>query len=72
VPARSCRSPDNHYLYALNDGKAIRYGITVGEEANGLVGHAKIGSMAEWPPRHPTKGEIERLAPTFVPPGPDN
>ena len=25
---------DNHYLYyVLNDGKAIRYGITVGEEA---------------------------------------
>ena len=25
---------DNHYLYyVMNDGKAIRYGITVGEEA---------------------------------------
>ncbi len=33
----------------------------------------KIGSMTEWPPWHPTKGEIERLGvPTFVPPGPDN
>jgi lipoprotein-anchoring transpeptidase ErfK/SrfK len=65
---------DNHYLYyALNDGKAIRYGITVGEDAMAWSGIAKIGSMAEWPPWHPTKSEIERLGvPTFVPPGPDN
>jgi lipoprotein-anchoring transpeptidase ErfK/SrfK len=65
---------DNHYLYyVLNDGKAIRYGITVGEEAMAWSGIAKVGSMTEWPPWHPTKGEIERLGvPTFVPPGPDN
>jgi lipoprotein-anchoring transpeptidase ErfK/SrfK len=65
---------DNHYLYyVLNDGKAIRYGITVGEEAMAWSGIAKIGSMTEWPPWHPTKSEIERLGvPTFVAPGPDN
>ena len=65
---------DNHYLYfVLNGGKAIRYGITVGEEAMAWSGIAKVGSMTEWPPWHPTKGEIERLGvPTFVPPGPDN
>jgi len=65
---------DNHYLYYVqNDGKAIRYGITVGEEAMAWSGIAKIGSMTEWPAWHPTKGEIERLGvPTFVPPGPDN
>jgi lipoprotein-anchoring transpeptidase ErfK/SrfK len=65
---------DNHYLYfVLNSGKAIRYGITVGEEAMAWSGVAKVGSMTEWPPWHPTKGEIERLGvPTFVPPGPDN
>jgi lipoprotein-anchoring transpeptidase ErfK/SrfK len=65
---------DNHYLYyVLNDGKAIRYGITVGEEAMAWSGIAKIGAMTEWPAWHPTKGEIERLGvPTFVPPGPDN
>jgi lipoprotein-anchoring transpeptidase ErfK/SrfK len=65
---------DNHYLYyVLNDGKAIRYGITVGEEAMAWSGIAKVGSMTEWPPWHPTKGEIERLGvPTFVAPGPDN
>jgi lipoprotein-anchoring transpeptidase ErfK/SrfK len=65
---------DNHYLYyVLNDGKAIRYGITVGEEAMAWSGIAKIGNMTEWPPWHPTKSEIERLGvPTFVAPGPDN
>ncbi|MCC8960142.1 L,D-transpeptidase [Bradyrhizobium sp. Pear77] len=65
---------DNHYLYyVLNDGKAIRYGITVGEEAMAWSGIAKVGSMTEWPAWHPTPGEISRLGvPTFVAPGPDN
>jgi lipoprotein-anchoring transpeptidase ErfK/SrfK len=65
---------DNHYLYyVLNGGKAIRYGITVGEEAMAWSGIAKVGSKTEWPPWHPTPGEISRLGvPKFVPPGPDN
>jgi len=65
---------DNHYLYYVVDGgKAIRYGITVGEEAMAWSGIAKIGSMTEWPAWHPTPGEIERLGvPKFVAPGPDN
>src|SRR5450432_2678406 len=65
---------DNHYLYYVMDGgKAIRYGITVGEEAMAWSGIAKVGSMTEWPPWHPTKSEIARLGvPTFVPPGPNN
>jgi lipoprotein-anchoring transpeptidase ErfK/SrfK len=65
---------DNHYLYYVMDGgKAIRYGITVGEEAMAWSGIAKIGSMTEWPPWHPTPSEISRLGvPKFVAPGPDN
>ena len=65
---------DNHYLYyVLKDGKAIRYGITVGEEAMAWSGIAKVGSKTEWPPWHPTPGEISRLGvPKFVAPGPDN
>ena len=65
---------DNHYLYyVLDGGKAIRYGITVGEEAMAWSGIAKVGSMTEWPAWHPTPGEIERLGvPKFVAPGPDN
>jgi lipoprotein-anchoring transpeptidase ErfK/SrfK len=36
-------------------------------------GIAKIGSMTEWPPWHPTPSEISRLGvPKFVAPGPDN
>jgi lipoprotein-anchoring transpeptidase ErfK/SrfK len=54
---------DNHYLYyVMKDGKAIRYGISVGEEAMAWSGIAKIGSKTEWPTWHPTKSEISRLA----------
>jgi lipoprotein-anchoring transpeptidase ErfK/SrfK len=65
---------DNHYLYYVMDGgKALRYGITVGEEAMNWSGIAKVGQMAEWPAWHPTPGEIKRMGvPSFVPPGPDN
>jgi len=36
---------DNHYLYYVQPGgKAIRYGITVGEEAMAWSGIAKVGS----------------------------
>ena len=65
---------DKHYLYyVLGGGKAIRYGITVGEEAMAWSGIAKVGNMTEWPAWHPTPGEIERMGvPKFVPPGPDN
>ena len=53
MPGTIVVDSDNHYLYLVqNDGKAIRYGITVGEEALALSGIAKIGSMAEWPKWH--------------------
>src|ERR1700736_2652001 len=39
---------DNHYLYLVQaNGKAIRYGITVGEEAMAWSGIAKVGSKTE-------------------------
>jgi lipoprotein-anchoring transpeptidase ErfK/SrfK len=74
VPGSVLVDSDNHYLYyVLDNGKAIRYGITVGEEAMAWSGIAKVGNMAEWPAWHPTPGEISRLGvPKFVPPGPDN
>ena len=41
---------DNHYLYLVqDDGKALRYGVTVGEEALAFSGIAKVGNMQEWP-----------------------
>jgi lipoprotein-anchoring transpeptidase ErfK/SrfK len=74
LPGTIVVDSDNHYLYLVQDnGKAIRYGITVGEEAMAWSGIAKVGAKNEWPDWHPTKGEIERLGvPTFVKGGPDN
>jgi len=66
---------DNRYLYLVQaDQKAIRYGVTVGEEAQGWSGVAKVGNMTEWPSWTPTAGEHERLGPlpAHVPGGPQN
>src|ERR1700730_16657359 len=54
---------DARYLYyVLPGGKAIRYGVTVGEQALAWSGIAKVGRMEEWPAWAPTAGEKERLA----------
>ena len=66
---------DHKFLYyVLPDNKAIRYGITVGEEAQAWSGIAKIGRMQEWPPWIPTPSEQQRLGPfpAFVTGGPQN
>jgi lipoprotein-anchoring transpeptidase ErfK/SrfK len=65
---------DARYLYyVLPEGKAIRYGVTVGEEAQAWSGVAKVGRMTEWPSWTPTEGEKARLdVPDFVAPGPQN
>jgi len=66
---------DNRYLYLVEaNQKAIRYGVTVGEEAQGWSGVAKIGNMTEWPVWVPTPGEHQRLGPLpdRVPGGPQN
>jgi lipoprotein-anchoring transpeptidase ErfK/SrfK len=55
---------DARYLYyVLPDGKAIRYGVAVGEEAMAFSGIAVVGRMAEWPDWVPTKDIQERLGP---------
>jgi len=66
---------DARYLYyVMKDGKAIRYGIAVGEEAQAWSGIAKVGRMEEWPAWVPTAGEHQRLGPlpAFVTGGPHN
>lgn len=66
---------DNHYLYYVMDGgKAIRYGVTVGEEALAFSGVAKVGNMQEWPKWTPTADIHKRIEglPQQVPGGPDN
>jgi lipoprotein-anchoring transpeptidase ErfK/SrfK len=55
---------DARYLYyVLPDGKAIRYGVAVGEEAMAFSGVATVGKMAEWPDWIPTHEIQERLGP---------
>lgn len=55
---------DARYLYyVLPDGKAIRYGVAVGEEALAFSGVAKVGRMAEWPDWIPTPEIQARLGP---------
>jgi len=60
--------------YVLPKGKAIRYGVTVGEEALAWSGVATIGRMEEWPAWVPTREIKQRLAniPNYVSPGPHN
>src|SRR5215475_1697861 len=55
---------DARYLYyVMPNGKAIRYGVAVGEEAMAFSGVATVGRMAEWPDWVPTKDIQERLGP---------
>jgi lipoprotein-anchoring transpeptidase ErfK/SrfK len=66
---------DARYLYyVLPDQKAIRYGVTVGEEALSFYGIAKVGRKEEWPSWTPTADIKRRLEniPNFVEGGPHN
>src|SRR5262252_1634486 len=46
---------DARYLYyVLPNGQAIRYGVTVGEDALSWYGIAKVGRKEEWPTWTPT------------------
>ncbi len=55
---------DARYLYyVLPQGKAIRYGVAVGEEAMAWSGVATVGRMAEWPDWVPTQEIQARLGP---------
>jgi lipoprotein-anchoring transpeptidase ErfK/SrfK len=75
MPGSIVVDSDNHYLYLVQDGgKAIRYGITVGEEALAFSGIAKVGNMAEWPKWTPTADIHKRIEglPASVPGGVDN
>lgn len=66
---------NSRYLYyVLPGGKAIRYGVTVGEEALAWSGIATVGKTAEWPDWIPTAEIQARLGPypKRVAGGPDN
>src|ERR1700704_4891067 len=66
---------DARYLYyVLPGGKAIRYGVAVGEEALAFSGVATVGRTAEWPDWIPTPEIQARLGPypPRIPGGPAN
>jgi lipoprotein-anchoring transpeptidase ErfK/SrfK len=75
LPGTIVVDTNNRLLYyVLSQGKAIRYGVTVGEEALAWSGVAKIGRKEEWPAWVPTPEIKHRLAniPNYVSPGPHN
>jgi lipoprotein-anchoring transpeptidase ErfK/SrfK len=74
APGSIVIDPDARYLYLVQpEGKAIRYGVTVGEEALAWSGVAKVGRMEEWPSWTPTADIKKRMeVPDFVGPGPHN
>ena len=66
---------DARFLYyVVPGGKAIRYGVAVGEEAMAWSGVAKVGRMTEWPDWIPTPEIQARLGPypARIPGGPAN
>ena len=65
---------NRHLYFVLPKGKAIRYGVTVGEEAQAWAGVARVARKQEWPGWVPTAGEKERLGnlPNYVAPGAHN
>src|SRR5215470_10143703 len=69
APGTVVVDPAARYLYyVLPNGKAIRYGVTVGEEALAFSGIAKVGRKEEWPAWVPTKDIKKRPGniPDFV------
>ncbi len=74
MPGTIVVDSDARYLYyVLDGGKAIRYGVTVGEEALAFAGVAKVGRKAEWPTWTPTEDIKKRMdVPNFVSGGPQN
>jgi len=54
----------SRYLYyVMPNHKAIRYGVTVGEQGQAWSGVAQVGRMAEWPDWIPTADIQARLGP---------
>jgi lipoprotein-anchoring transpeptidase ErfK/SrfK len=66
---------DKKFLFLVQaEGKAYRYGVTVGEEGMDWKGVAEIGRKVEWPDWVPTADTLKRLPelPKYVSPGPHN
>lgn len=51
----------SHFLYyVMPGGKAVRYGVSTGQDAMGWTGRTYIGAMQEWPRWIPPKDMLER------------
>ena len=62
-----------HLYFVLPDNRAIRYGVTVGEDALSFYGVARVGRKEEWPSWTPTADIKKRLdVPDFVEGGAHN
>jgi lipoprotein-anchoring transpeptidase ErfK/SrfK len=75
APGTILVNSDARYLYyVLPQGKAVRYGVAVGNEALAWSGVATVGRMTEWPDWIPTPDIRARLGPfpDRVPGGPAN
>jgi lipoprotein-anchoring transpeptidase ErfK/SrfK len=80
VPGSIIVDPSDRFLYYVLPGnKAIRYGVTVGDESAGWSGSATVGRLAEWPDWRPTDDLRRRIREstgvsvgTFVSGGPLN
>ena len=75
APGTILVNSDARYLYyVLPEGKAVRYGVAVGNEALAWSGVATVGRMTEWPDWIPTPEIQARLGPypARVPGGPAN
>lgn len=60
LPGTIVVDTDAKFLYyVLPEGKAFRYGVTVGEDALSWSGVASVGRLAEWPDWVPT-ADIKR------------
>lgn len=60
-------------FYVMPNKKVLRYGVTVGDEAFGWSGTARVGRKAEWPDWHPPAEMKERWPHVqFTKGGPNN
>jgi lipoprotein-anchoring transpeptidase ErfK/SrfK len=66
---------EKKFLYLIQpNGKAYRYGVTVGEEGMAFKGEARVQRKAEWPDWTPPAEMLKRFPnlPKYVSPGPHN
>jgi lipoprotein-anchoring transpeptidase ErfK/SrfK len=68
------KTSQRRLYYVLGDGKAIRYGIAVGEEGREFTGTSSVTQKKEWPDWRPPAEMRKRKPelPEYMPGGKDN